>query len=174
MKTNPSLFALKERKEVKSESLVDSLYAIYELNFKIIDQIIFSTSMYQTRVKYRQGSQMNLILSSNYHVPDIQLEINYLSSFTVDVEMCHKDNKLENISYYHYVKFRIFLDAKILEVKETGFFRFNGDKNKATEREEHNEFNDSQSVQNKLTKNLLVYEWLKKMVGLKYSLRKAL
>ena len=174
MKTNSSLFALKERKEVKSESLVDSLYAIYEQNFKIIDQIIFSTSMYQTRVKYRQGSQMNLILSSNYHVPDIQLKINYLSSFTVDVEMYHKDNKLENISYLYHVIFRLFLDARILEVKETGFLRSNCGKNNESEREEPNILNDTQSVENKLTKGLLVHKWLSQLVVLKYTLSKAL
>ena len=43
MKINESLFAVKKRTEVKSESLVDYLYSIYEQNFKTIDQIIFSS-----------------------------------------------------------------------------------------------------------------------------------
>ena len=174
MKINSSLFAVKERREFKSESLVDSLHSIYEQNFQIINQIIFSTSMYQRRLKYRQESSINLILSSNYNLPDIKSEINYLSSFTVDVEMLHKDNKLENICYLYHVKFRLFLDAKILEVKETGFLRSNCDENNESEREKSNELSNTQSVENKLTKSLLVHEWLSQLVALKYTLNKVL
>ncbi len=173
MKTNSSLFAVKERIEVKSESLVDYLYSIYEQNFKVIDQILFNSSQNQTRFKYIQDSPMNLILSSNSNVPDIQVEMNYLSAFTVDVEMYYKDNEFENIKYFYYVKFRLFLDAKILEVKETGFLRPNCREIKEPEKEEVNKSDNSESVQSKLTKSLLVHEWLNKMVMLKYNLNKA-
>ena len=170
MKTNSSLFAVKERIEVKSESLVDYLYSIYEQNFKIIDQILFNSLQNQTRFKYIQDSPMNLILSSNLNVPNIQLEMNYLSAFTVDVEMHYKDNKFENIRYFYYVKFRLFLDAKILEVKETGFLQSNGSKIKESEKEAANKHNKSQSIQDKLTKSLLVQEWFNELVKLKYTL----
>ena len=174
MKINSSLFAVKERRECKSENLVDSLHSIYEQNFQIINQIIFSTSMYQRRLKCRQESSINLILSSDYHLPDIKSEINYLSAFTVDVEMHHKDNKLENISYLYRVKFRLFLDAKILEVKETGFLQSNCGKINESEREKSNVLSSTQSVENKLTKSLLVHEWLSQLVALKYTLNKVL
>ena len=170
MKINSSLFAVKERIEVKSESLVDYLYSIYEQNFKVIDQILFNSSQNQTRFKYIQDSPMNLILSSKLNVPDIQLEMNYLSAFTVDVEMYYKDNKFENIRYFYYVKFRLFLDAKILEVKETGFLRSSGSKIKESEKEAANKHNKSKSIQDKLTKSLLVHEWFNELVKLKYTL----
>ena len=172
MKSNSSLFAVKERIEVKSESLVDYLYSIYEQNFKVIDQILFNSSQNQTRFKYIQDSPMNLILSSNLNVPDIQLEMNYLSAFTVDVEMHYKDNEFENIRYFYYVKFRLFLDAKILEVKETGFLQSSGSKIKESEKEAANKHNKSKSIQDKLTKSLLVHEWFNELVKLKYTLNK--
>jgi len=170
MKTNSPLFAVKERIEVKSESLVDYLYSIYEQNFKVIDQILFNSSQNQTRFKFIQDSPMNLILSSNLNVPDIQLEMNYLSAFTVDVEMHYKDNEFENIRYFYYVKFRLFLDAKILEVKETGFLQSSGSKIKESEKEAANKHNKSKSIQDKFTKSLLVHEWFNELVKLKYTL----
>jgi len=170
MKINSSLFAVKERIEVKSESLVDYLYSIYEQNYKVIDQILFNSSQNQTRFKYIQDSPMNLILSSKLNVPDIQLEMNYLSAFTVDVEMYYKDNKFENIRYFYYVKFRLFLDAKILEVRETGFLQSSGSKIKESEKEAANKHNKSKSIQDKLTKSLLVHEWFNELVKLKYTL----
>ena len=170
MKTNSSLFAVKERIEVKSESLVDYLYSIYEQNFKVIDQILFNSSQNQTRFKYIQDSPMHLILSSNLNVPDIQLEMNYLSAFTVDVEIHYKDTEFENIRYFYYVKFRLFLDAKILEVKETGFLQSSGSKIKESEKEAANKYNRSKSIQDKLTKSLLVQEWFNELVKLKYTL----
>ena len=172
MKINLSLFEVKERMEVKSESLVDNLYSIYEQNFKLIVQIIFNSSQNQTRFKYVQDSPMSLILSSNYHVPDIQVEMHYLSAFTVDVEMHYKDNEFENIRYFYYVKFRLFLDAKILEVKETGFLQSSGSKIKESEKEAANKHNKSKSIQDKLTKSLLVQEWFNELVKLKYTLNK--
>jgi len=174
MKINSSLFTVKKRQEFKSESLVDYLYSIYEQNFQIIDQLIFSTSMYQKKLKYSQELPMKLTLTSDYNVPDIRLEVNCLSSFTVDVDIYHKDSKLENISYLYHMKFRLFLDAKILEVKEAGFLRSNFDKNNESEREEPNVFNNPRSIENKLTKSLLVQEWFNQLVKLKYTLNKSL
>ena len=123
MKLNESLFAVKKRTEVKSESLIDYLYLIYEQNFKIINQMLFSSLEHQTRFKFSHEMPMYLVLSSNHHVPDIHVEVNFLSPFTVDIEMHYRDNEVENIRYFYYVEFRLFLDAEILEVKETGFLR---------------------------------------------------
>ena len=72
------------------------------------------------------------------------------------------------------MKFRLFLDAKILEVKEAGFLRSNFDKNNESEREEPNVFNNPRSIENKLTKSLLVQEWFNQLVKLKYTLNKSL
>ena len=170
MKINTSFFALKERVVIKSESLIDSLYSIYEQNFKIIDQMLFNSSINQTRFKYSNESAINLVLSSNHHVPDIHVEMNFLSPFTVDVEMYHKDNKLENIRYFYYVKFRLFLDAKILEVKKTGFLRSSCDKIKEPEVATPKKSNNLKSVEEKLTKSLLAQEWFKKLAMLEYTL----
>ena len=172
MKINASLFAVKERIEIKSESLIDSLYSIYELNFKIIDQMLFNSSVNQTKFKYSNESPINLLLSSNHHVPDIHVEMNVLSPFTVDVEMYHKDNELENIRYFYYVKFRLFLDAKILEVKKTGFLRPSCDKIKESEKETPKKSNNLKSVQEKLTKSLSAHEWFNKLTMLEYTLGK--
>ena len=172
MKINESLFAVKKRTEVKSESLVDYLYLIYEQNFKIINQMLFSSLEHQTRFKYSHEMPMYLVLSSNHHVPDIHVEVNFLSPFTVDIEMHYRDNEVENIRYCYYVEFRLFLDAKILEVIETGFLRSCDSRIKKSEKEVANKYNKSKSIQDKLTKSLLVQEWFNELVKLKYTLNK--
>ena len=173
MKTNKSLFAVKKRTEVKSESLVDYLYLIYEQNFKIINQMLFSSLEHQTRFKYSHEMPMYLVLSSNHHVPDIHVEVNFLSPFTVDIEMHYRDNEVENIRYFYYVEFRLFLDAKILEVKETGFLRSCESRVKESEKKAANKYNKSKSIEDKLTKSLLVQEWFNEMVKNKYTLNKS-
>ena len=172
MKINESLFAVKKRTEVKSESLVDYLYSIYEQNFKTIDQILFSSFKHQTRFKYSHEIPKYLVLNSNHNVPNIHVEVNFLSPFTADVQMHYKNNKVENIRYFYYVDFRLFLDAKILEVKETGFLLSSNSKIKESEKEAANKHNKSKSIQDKLTKSLLVHEWFNELVKLKYTLSK--
>jgi len=173
MKINESLFAVKKRTEVKSESLVDYLYLIYEQNFKIINQMLFSSLEHQTRFKYSHEMPMYLVLSSNHHVPDIHVEVNFLSPFTVDIEMHYRDNEVENIRYFYYVEFRLFLDAKILEVKETGFLRSCESRVKESEKKAANKYNKSKSIEDKLTKSLLVQEWFNEIVKNKYTLNKS-
>ena len=170
MKINESLFAVKKKTKVKSESLVDYLYSIYEQNFKTIDQIFFSSLSYQTRFKYSNEIPKYLTLSSNYYVPDIHIEVNFLSPFTADVQMHYKNNKVKNIRYFYYVDFRLFLDAKILEVKETGFLRSSNSKTKESQKEAANKYNKSESIQDKLTKSLVVQEWLNELIKLQYTL----
>jgi hypothetical protein len=170
MKLNETLFAVKQRTEVKSESLVDYLYSIYEQNFKIIDQMLFSSLEYQTRFKYLHEIPKNLLLSSRPHAPDIHVEVSFLSSYTADVKMHYRDSEVDNIRYFYYVEFRLFLDAKILEVKETGFLRSCDNKIKKSEKEVVKKYNKSTSIQDKLTKSLLVQEWFNELVKLKYTL----
>ncbi len=172
MKINESLFAVKKRTEVKSESLVDYLYSIYEQNFKTIDQMLFNSLEHHTRFQFSHEIPKYLVLSSSHHVPDIHVDVNVLSPFTVDVEMHYRDNEVQNIRYFYYLEFRLFLDAKILEVKETGFLRSCDSKFKESEKEATNKYNKSQSIQDKLTKSLLVQEWFNELVKLKYTLNK--
>ena len=172
MKLNESLFAVKKRNEVKSESLVDYLYSIYEQNFKTIDQILFGSLKHQIRFKYSHEIPKHLVLSSDHHVPDIHVEVNFLSPFTADVEMHYRDKEVENIRYFYYVEFRLFLDAKILEVQETGFLQSSDSKNKESEKKAVNKHNKLQSIQDKLTKSLLVQEWFNELVKLQYTLKK--
>ena len=103
MKLNTSLFAVKERIEVKSESLVDDLDLMYEKNFKLINQILFSSSVHQKRFNYPHKEREHFVLNSNQPVPDIHVEVNFLSQFTVDIEMYNIDNVLENITYFYHL-----------------------------------------------------------------------
>jgi len=160
MKTNAPLFAVKERSAVKSENLVDNLYSTYEQNFKIISQILLSPLESQRKYKFSSEPHMHLLLSSN------------LSPYTVDVEMYYGEHDLENISYTYNVKFRLFLDAKILEVRETGLCRSSGGEIQESDKEASKKSGNSNSVQNKLTKNLLVHEWFNKLIVLGYAFNK--
>ena len=140
------------------------------LRHNAIDQIFLSSLRYQTRFKYSNEIPKYLTLSSNYYVPDIHIEVNFLSPFTADVQMHYKNNKVKNIRYFYYVDFRLFLDAKILEVKETGFLRSSNSKTKESQKEAANKYNKSESIQDKLTKSLVVKEWLNELIKLKYTL----
>ena len=171
MKINASLFTVKETIELKPQSLVDYLYSIYEQNFEIIDQIFLNTLMNQKKFKYSCASPIHLELSSNNYGPDINVEVNFLSPFTVDVEMHYKNKELGKIRYCYYVKFRLFIDAKILEVKETGFDQSSYSKSNEPE-EMLNRSNNQKSIQDKLTKSLLVNEWFNKLVKQEYKLNK--
>ena len=115
---------------------------------------------------------MHLLLSSNHYVPDIHVEMNFLSPYTIDVEMYYGEHDLENISYTYNVKFRLFLDAKILEVKETGLYLSSCGKIQDSDKEASKKSGNSNSVQNKLTKNLLVHEWLNRLIVLEYTFNK--
>jgi len=172
MKNNTSLFAVKKKNEIKSESLVDNLNLIYEKNFKMINQIFFGYSINQAQFKYSSESLMQLVLSSNQCVPDIQIDMNFLSPFTVDVEMYYNESDIENVKYIYNVKFRLYLDAKILEVKETGLHHHSIDVNQKSNKELSKKHINQYTVHEKLTKSLLVYKWLKKLVVLEYSLNK--
>ena len=172
MKTNLPLFVVKERSAVKSENLVDNLYSTYENNYKIINQILLSQLESQTKFKFSPESHVHLLLSSNHYVPDIHVEMNFLSPYTVDVEMYYGEHNLENIRYIYNVKFRLFLDAKILEVKETNMYRSSGGEIQKLEKEASKKSGNSNSVQNKLTKNLLVHEWFNKLIVLEYTFNK--
>jgi len=100
------------------------------------------------------------------------VEMNFLSPYTVDVEMYYGEHDLENISYVYNVKFRLFLDAKILEVKETGLCRSSGGEIQESDKEASKKSGNINSVQNKLTKNLLVHEWFNKLIVLEYTFNK--
>ena len=172
MKTNSPLFEVKERSAVKSENLVDNLYSTYEHNFKIINQILLSPLESETKFKFSPELHIHLLLSSNHYVPDIHVEMNFLSPYTVDVEMYYGEHDLENIRYAYNVKFRLFLDAKILEVKETGLYRSTGSEIQKSDKEVSKKSGNLNSVQNKLTKNLLVHEWFNKLIVSEYTFNK--
>ena len=172
MKTNSPLFEIKEISAVKSENLVDNLYSTYEHNFTIIEQMLLSPLENQTKFKFSPEPHMHLLLRSNHHLPHIHVEMNFLSPYTVDVEMYYGEHDYENIRYVYNVKFRLFLDAKILEVKETGLFRSSRGEIQESDKEASKKTGNSNSVQNKLTKNLLVNEWFNKLIVLEYTFNK--
>ena len=172
MKINSPLYEIKEKSELKSENLVDKLHTTYEHNFKIINQILLSPLESQAKFKFSSIPHMHLLLSSNHHVPDIHVEMNFLSPYTADAEMYYRDNESENIRYIYNVKFRLFLDAQILEVKETGLHHSSCGNTKESEKEAYKKSDNPYFVQEKLTKSLLVHEWLNKLVILEYTLIK--
>jgi hypothetical protein len=86
--------------------------------------------------------------------------------------MYYGEHDYENIRYVYNVKFRLFLDAKILEVKETGLFRSSRGEIQESDKEASKKTGNSNSVQNKLTKNLLVNEWFNKLIVLEYTFNK--
>ena len=172
MKINSPLFKVKNGSEVKLESLINELYSVYEQNFKTIDQLLLGSLFSQKKFKFSQGLIKHLVLSSNQHVPDIHVEMHFLSQYTVDVKMHYKDNNHGNIRYIYNVKFRLFLDAKILEVQEAGFLNSNFNKTKELEKEQLKNHGNPCSVQEKLTKSLLVNKWFNKLVFLEYTLNK--
>jgi len=172
MKIHSPLFEVKKESEVKLESLINELYSVYEQNFITIDQLLLRPLSSQKKFKFSQESIKHLVLSSNHHVPDIHVEMYFLSQYTVDVEMHYKDNKHENIRYIYNVKFRLFLDAKILEVKKTGLNNSSCRKMQETDKEVLKQSDRPYSVPDKLTKNLLVHEWLTKLLLLEYALNK--
>ena len=172
MKTNSPLFEIKEISAVKSENLIDNLYSTYEHNFTIIEQMLLSPLENHTKFKFSPEPHMNLLLSSNHLLPDIHVEMNFLSPYTVDVEMYYGEHDYENIRYVYNVKFRLFLDAKILEVKETGLCHSSRGEIQKSDKEASKKTGNSNSVQNKLTKNLLVNEWFNKLIVLEYTFNK--
>ena len=172
MKTNSPLFEVKESSTVKPENLVDNLYSTYEHNFKIINQILLNPLESQTKFKFSPELHINLLLSSNNHVPDIHVGMNFLSAHTVDVKMCYGEHDLANIRFVYNVKLRLYLDAKILEVKESGLCRSSGGEIQESDQETYKKSGNSNSVQNKLTKNLLVHEWFNKLIVLEYTFNK--
>ena len=70
------------------------------------------------------------------------------------------------------MKFRLFIDAKILEVKETGFDQSSYSKIKESEEEILYRSNNQKPIQDKLTKSLLVNGWFNKLVRQEYRLNK--
>ena len=172
MNINASLFSVKETQELKTQKIVDHLYSIYELNFDIIDQVFLSSLMNKREFKYSNSSPNYFVLSSNKYVPDINIEVNSLSPFTVDVLMHYKDEGFEKIRYSYYVKYRLFLDAKMLEVKETGFHQSSYNKIKEAEEKKLSRSNNNRLIQDKLTKSLLVNEWFNKLLKQEYKLNK--
>ena len=172
MKTNSPLFEVKVRSAVKSENLVDNLYYTYEQNFQIIHQILLSPLESQTKFKNSSELNMHLLLSSNHYVPDIHVEMNFLSPHTVDVEMYYGEHDLKNIRYVYNVKYRLFLDARILEVKETGLCYSSGGEIQKSDKEASKKSGNSNSIQNKLAKNLSVHEWFNKLIVLEYTFNK--
>ena len=102
MKINSPLFKVKKGSEVKLESLINELYSVYEQNFKTIDQMLFSSLEHHTRFQFSHEIPKYLVLSSSHHVPDIHVDVNVLSPFTVDVEMHYRDNEVQNIRYFYY------------------------------------------------------------------------
>ncbi|MBM23410.1 MAG: hypothetical protein CMD78_03980 [Gammaproteobacteria bacterium] len=171
MKINASLFSIKETQELKTQNIVDYLYSIYELNFDIIDEIFLNSLMNKREFKYSKSSPNYFVLSSNEYVPDINVEVNFLSPFTFDVLMHYKDKEFEKIRYSYYAKYRLFLDAKMLEVKETGFDQSDYRKIKEPEEKMINRSNNDRPIEEKLTKSLLVNEWFNKLLEQGYKIK---
>ena len=171
MEKRLKLLATKKIKDVKPDLLIDDLYSVYEQNYNILYSLLSKSLAKHTGSYLNKEITIELMLTSNLGHRDIQINMNILSSYTVDIEMYYREDHSEKINYIFNLRARLFLDAKILEVKRV-------DLNPNSFHENDNstmlKFDDSKTehgIQNNLTKSLIVNKWFKKLVIDKYNLK---
>ena len=171
MEKRLKLFAIKKIKDVKPDLLIDDLYSIYEQNYNILSSLLSKPIAKHTGSYFNEEKTIELMLTSNLGHRDIQINMNTLSSYTVDIEMHYREDYSEKINYIFNLSARLFLDAKILEVRRV-------DLNPNSLHENHNstmmKFDDSKTehgIQSNLTKGLIVNKWFKKLVIDRYNLK---
>ena len=117
MEKRLKLLATKKIKDVKPDLLIDDLYSVYEQNYKILYSLLSKPLAKHTGSYFNKETTIELMLTSNLGHRDIQINMNTLSSYTVDIEMHYREDHSEKINYIFNLRARLFLDAKILEVR---------------------------------------------------------
>jgi len=165
------LLATKKIKDVKPDLLIDDLYSVYEQNYNILYLLLSKPLAKHTGSYFNKETTIELMLTSNLGHRDIQISMNTLSSYTVDIEMYYREDHSKKINYIFNLRARLFLDAKILEVRRVDL---NPDSLHGNDNSTMLKIDDSKpenSIQSNLTKSLIVNKWFKKLVIDRYNLK---
>ncbi len=165
------LFATEKIKEVKPDLLIDDLYSVYEQNYNILYLLLSKPLAQYTGSYFSTETTIELILTSNLGQREIQINMNILSVYTVDIEMHYQKNDSEKISYLFNLRARLFLDAKILEVKRVDLNPNSLHRNENSTMLEFDDSKPEHGVQSNLTKSLIVNKWFKKLINDRYKLK---
>ena len=85
MEKRLKLLATKKIKDVKPDLLIDDLYSVYEQNYNILYSLLSKPLAKHTGSYFNKETTMELMLTSNLGHRDIQINMNTLSSYTVDI-----------------------------------------------------------------------------------------
>ena len=165
------LLATKKIKDVKPDLLIDDLYSVYEQNYNILYSLLSKPLAKLTRSYFNKETTIKLMLTSNLGHRDIQINMNILSSYTVDIEMHYREDYSKKINYIFNLRARLFLDAKILEVRgvDLNINSLHGNDNSTMLKIDDSK--PENSIQSNLTKSLIVNKWFKKLVIDRYNLK---
>ncbi len=97
--------------------------------------------------------------------------MNTLSSYTVDIEMYYREDYSKKINYIFNLRARLFLDAKILEVRRVDLNINSLHRNDNSTMLKIDDSKPENSIQSNLTKSLIVNKWFKKLVIDRYNLK---
>ena len=171
MEKRLKLFATKKIKDVKPDLLIDDLYSVYEQNYNILYSLLSKPLAKYTGSYFNKETTIELMLTSNLGHRDIQINMKTLSSYTADIEMYYREDHSEKINYIFNLRARLFLDAKILEVRRVDLNRNSLHGNDNSTMLTFNKTKPENNIQSNLTKSLIVNKWFKKLVIDRYNLK---
>ena len=171
MEKRLKLLATKKIKDVKPDLLIDDLYSVYEQNYNILYSLLSKPLAKHTGSYFNKETTMELMLTSNLGHRDIQINMNTLSSYTVDIEMYYREDHSKKINYIFNLRARLFLDAKILEVRRVDLNPNSLYGNDNSTMLTFNKTKPENNIQSNLTKSLIVNKWFKKLVIDRYNLK---
>ena len=165
------LLATKKIKDVKPDLLIDDLYSVYEQNYNILYSLLSKPLAKHTGSYFNKEKTIELMLTSTLGHRDIQINMKTLSSYTVDIEMYYRKDCSKKIKYIFNLRARLFLDAKILEVRRVDLNINSLHRNDNSTMLKIDDSKPENSIQSNLTKSLIVNKWFKKLVIHRYSLK---
>ena len=165
------LLATKKIKDVKPDLLIDDLYSVYEQNYNILYSLLSKPLAKYTGSYFNKEKTIELMLTSTLGHRDIQINMNTLSSYTVDIEMYYREDCSKKINYIFNLRARLFLDAKILEVRRVDLNINSLHRNDNSTMLKIGDSKPENSIQSNLTKSLIVNKWFKKLVFDRYNLK---
>ena len=170
MEKRLKLLATKKIKDIKPDLLIDDLYSVYEQNYNILYSLLSKPLAKLTGSYFNKETTIKLMLTSNLGHRDIQINMNTLSSYTVDIEMHYREDYSKKINYIFNLRARLFLDAKILEVRRVDLNPNSLHGNDNSTMLKIDDSKPENSIQSNLTKSLIVNKWFKKLVIDRYNL----
>ncbi len=171
MEKRLKLLATKKIKDVKPDLLIDDLYSVYEQNYNILYSLLSKPLAKHTGSYFNKEKTIELMLTSTLGHRDIQINMNTLSSYTVDIEMHYREDYSKKINYIFNLRARLFLDAKILEVRRVDLNINSLHRNDNSTMLKIDDSKPENSIQSNLTKILIVNKWFKKLVIDRYNLK---